>query len=176
VVTVPLTRAVVPLPLPVQLLHKLKIRSADGGEILLRVIKNPISAHLPPGCKCYGKKPAGPATGKIDHGSKGFNSPHPSDWLARRADERIDQSLERGPPLPRPVHNPHPEEEIPRFDALHAWVVGRHVGGGQPVQSIGAGVLAARGQAGRLRHRGHGRRAHHRRRSSLCRLCFLRRA
>jgi rRNA small subunit pseudouridine methyltransferase Nep1 len=40
--------------LMVQLLHKLKIRSADGGEMLLKVIKNPMSRHLPAGCRCYG--------------------------------------------------------------------------------------------------------------------------
>jgi rRNA small subunit pseudouridine methyltransferase Nep1 len=40
--------------LMVQLLHKLKIRSADGNDMLLKVIKNPISRHLPAGCKCYG--------------------------------------------------------------------------------------------------------------------------
>lgn len=41
--------------LMVQLLHKLKIRSADGNEMLLKVIKNPISRHLPAGARCYGK-------------------------------------------------------------------------------------------------------------------------
>ena len=39
--------------LMVQLLHKLKIRAVDGPDCLLRVIKNPIEAHLPPGCKKY---------------------------------------------------------------------------------------------------------------------------
>lgn len=38
----------------VQLLHKLKVRSADGSATLLKVIKNPISRHLPAGFKCYG--------------------------------------------------------------------------------------------------------------------------
>jgi rRNA small subunit pseudouridine methyltransferase Nep1 len=33
--------------LMVQLLHKLKIRAANGPETLLKVIKNPITAHLP---------------------------------------------------------------------------------------------------------------------------------
>lgn len=41
--------------LMVQLLHKLKIRSADGNDMLLKVIKNPISCHLPAGARCYGK-------------------------------------------------------------------------------------------------------------------------
>lgn len=40
--------------LMVQLLHRLKIRSADGNDTLLKVIKNPISRHLPPGARCYG--------------------------------------------------------------------------------------------------------------------------
>ena len=57
----------------VQLLHRLKIRSADGNDTLLKVcpcialyhlikcenaasqvIKNPLSRHLPPGFVCYG--------------------------------------------------------------------------------------------------------------------------
>jgi rRNA small subunit pseudouridine methyltransferase Nep1 len=38
----------------VQLLHKLRIRSSDGGETLMKVIKNPITRHLPPGCRKYG--------------------------------------------------------------------------------------------------------------------------
>lgn len=37
-----------------QLLHKFKIRSSDGKDMLMRVIKNPISRHLPPNCQCYG--------------------------------------------------------------------------------------------------------------------------
>ena len=40
--------------LMVQLLHKLKVRAADGRETLLKVIKNPIQRHLPPGTVCYG--------------------------------------------------------------------------------------------------------------------------
>jgi len=40
--------------LMVQLLHRLKIRSADGKDTLLKVIKNPISRHLPAGARCYG--------------------------------------------------------------------------------------------------------------------------
>lgn len=34
----------------VQLLHKLSVRAADGSQKLLRMIKNPVSDHLPPGC------------------------------------------------------------------------------------------------------------------------------
>lgn len=40
--------------LMVQLLHRLKIRSADGKDMLLKVVKNPISRHLPAGARCYG--------------------------------------------------------------------------------------------------------------------------
>mmetsp|Transcript_22647 Transcript_22647/g.31038 ORF Transcript_22647/g.31038 Transcript_22647/m.31038 type:complete len:254 (+) Transcript_22647:42-803(+) len=40
--------------LMVQLLHRLKIRSADGRDMLLKVIKNPVSRHLPAGAVCYG--------------------------------------------------------------------------------------------------------------------------
>uniref|UniRef100_A0A1A7XMS4 18S rRNA (pseudouridine(1248)-N1)-methyltransferase n=1 Tax=Iconisemion striatum TaxID=60296 RepID=A0A1A7XMS4_9TELE len=36
--------------LMVQLLHKLSVRAADGSEKLLKLIKNPVSDHLPPGC------------------------------------------------------------------------------------------------------------------------------
>lgn len=38
----------------VQLLHKLKIRSADGNEMLLKVVKNPFSRYIPAGARCYG--------------------------------------------------------------------------------------------------------------------------
>lgn len=37
-------------PILVQLLHKLSVRAADGPQKLLRMIKNPVSDHLPPGC------------------------------------------------------------------------------------------------------------------------------
>lgn len=39
--------------LMVQLLHKLKIRAADSSTMLLRVVKNPVTAHLPPGARIY---------------------------------------------------------------------------------------------------------------------------
>ncbi|KAK3572091.1 hypothetical protein QTP86_022322, partial [Hemibagrus guttatus] len=39
--------------LMVQLLHKLSVRAADGPQRLLRMIKNPISDHLPAGCPRY---------------------------------------------------------------------------------------------------------------------------
>jgi rRNA small subunit pseudouridine methyltransferase Nep1 len=37
--------------LMVQLLYKMVIKSSQGPEKLLRVIKNPVSAHLPVGCR-----------------------------------------------------------------------------------------------------------------------------
>ena len=37
--------------LMVQLLHKLSIRSINSPEKLLKVIKNPITDHLPPNCR-----------------------------------------------------------------------------------------------------------------------------
>ena len=39
--------------LMVQLLHKMKIRAASSSEMLLRVVKNPISRHLPAGVRGY---------------------------------------------------------------------------------------------------------------------------
>jgi rRNA small subunit pseudouridine methyltransferase Nep1 len=40
--------------LMVQLLHRLKIRSSDGKDTLLKVVKNPISRHLPAGAAVFG--------------------------------------------------------------------------------------------------------------------------
>lgn len=40
----------------VQLLHKLSIRAVNGPEKLIKVIKNPISDHLPAGCKKISKE------------------------------------------------------------------------------------------------------------------------
>uniref|UniRef100_A0A3P8X397 18S rRNA (pseudouridine(1248)-N1)-methyltransferase n=1 Tax=Cynoglossus semilaevis TaxID=244447 RepID=A0A3P8X397_CYNSE len=40
--------------LMVQLLHKLSVRAADGPQKLLRMIKNPVTNHLPPGCPRIG--------------------------------------------------------------------------------------------------------------------------
>ncbi len=34
----------------VQLLHKLKIRASDGPDVLMKVVKNPVTNHFPPGC------------------------------------------------------------------------------------------------------------------------------
>lgn len=39
--------------LMVQLLHKLKIRASNGPETLLKIIKNPIEAHLPASAPRY---------------------------------------------------------------------------------------------------------------------------
>ena len=40
--------------LMVQLLHTLKIRASESSKTLLKVIKNPVTRHLPPNCKKYG--------------------------------------------------------------------------------------------------------------------------
>eukprot|EP01035_Chromulina_nebulosa_P018747 gene18747-24513_t len=40
--------------LMVQLLHRLKIRSADGNDMLLKVVKNPVSGYLPAGSRSFG--------------------------------------------------------------------------------------------------------------------------
>jgi len=45
--------------LMIQLLHKLKIRAADGPEVLLKVIKNPVTQHLPPGAVKLGTSVTG---------------------------------------------------------------------------------------------------------------------
>lgn len=37
----------------VQLLHKLSIRSVNSPEKLLKVIKNPVTDHLPPNCRKF---------------------------------------------------------------------------------------------------------------------------
>ncbi|CCI45519.1 unnamed protein product [Albugo candida] len=39
--------------LMIQLLHTLKIRSSDGNQTLLNVIKNPVTRYLPANCKKY---------------------------------------------------------------------------------------------------------------------------
>jgi len=45
--------------LMVQLLHKLKIRAVNGPETLLKVIKNPVEAHLPTGARKIGTSKTG---------------------------------------------------------------------------------------------------------------------
>ena len=37
-----------------QLLHKMRIRSAEGSETLLKVIRNPVTVHLPVGARIMG--------------------------------------------------------------------------------------------------------------------------
>jgi rRNA small subunit pseudouridine methyltransferase Nep1 len=49
----------------VQLLHKFSVRASEGSIKLLKVIKNPITNHLPVGCRKIGtsfsaKKPINP--------------------------------------------------------------------------------------------------------------------
>ncbi|KAL3098792.1 hypothetical protein niasHT_024546 [Heterodera trifolii] len=39
--------------LMVQLLHKLQIRAADSSQKLLNVVKNPVTTHLPVGCRKF---------------------------------------------------------------------------------------------------------------------------
>jgi hypothetical protein len=41
-------------PFAVQLLHKMSIRAADGTDTLLKVIRNPITIHLPVGARIIG--------------------------------------------------------------------------------------------------------------------------
>lgn len=45
--------------LMVQLLHKFKIRASNNSEILLKVVKNPVTRHLPPGFRAFGFSQAG---------------------------------------------------------------------------------------------------------------------
>merc|ERR1712002_823134 len=47
--------------LMVQLLHKLSIHASDGPQKLLKVIKNPISDHLPTGCLKIGTSFSAPS-------------------------------------------------------------------------------------------------------------------
>jgi rRNA small subunit pseudouridine methyltransferase Nep1 len=52
--------------LMVQLLHKLKIRSSDGKDMLLKVVKNPISRHIPAGAKVIGFSHLGNLTSPLN--------------------------------------------------------------------------------------------------------------
>lgn len=45
--------------LMVQLLHQMKIKSTDENQVLMKVIKNPITDHLPAGCYKIGTSVAG---------------------------------------------------------------------------------------------------------------------
>ena len=48
--------------LMVQLLHKMKIRAANGPDVLMKVVKNPITRHLPPGVRKIGTSMKGKLT------------------------------------------------------------------------------------------------------------------
>lgn len=39
------------IPILVQLLHRYKIKAAEENAVLMKIIKNPITDHLPTGCK-----------------------------------------------------------------------------------------------------------------------------
>ena len=54
----------------VQLLHKMRVRAADGSETLLKVIKNPVTAHLPVGATVVGMEVGGELVDAIDLPSK----------------------------------------------------------------------------------------------------------
>jgi len=45
--------------LMVQLLYQFRIRSVKGNEKLLRVVKNPVTRHLPPGARIFGTSKTG---------------------------------------------------------------------------------------------------------------------
>lgn len=49
-----------------QLLHKLKIRAASGSQTLLKVIRNPVVAHLPTGCPKFGTSVTGELIDALD--------------------------------------------------------------------------------------------------------------
>lgn len=61
--------------LMVQLLHKLSIRASDTSQKLLKVIKNPITDHLPAGCPKY---LTSYAAEKVEHVDE-FAANHPTD-------------------------------------------------------------------------------------------------
>lgn len=50
----------------VQLLHKLRIRAKDSSETLMKVIKNPITAHLPAGALVIGADTKGDLIHPLD--------------------------------------------------------------------------------------------------------------
>lgn len=63
--------------LMVQLLHRMSIKSSQGPEKLLRVIKNPITSHLPVGCK------------KIGTSFKAQNVVQPSDLVDQESEDPV---------------------------------------------------------------------------------------
>jgi rRNA small subunit pseudouridine methyltransferase Nep1 len=56
----------------VQLLHKMKVRAADSSETLLKVIKNPVTAHLPVGAPVVGLEAGARLIDAFDLPSKGL--------------------------------------------------------------------------------------------------------
>lgn len=83
----------------VQLLHKLSVRAADGSQRLLRMIKNPVSDHLPAGCPRYATSfkagdsvcprtlvpkdgPAVVVIGAFAHGTVGLSSRLLNQWFS----------------------------------------------------------------------------------------------
>jgi rRNA small subunit pseudouridine methyltransferase Nep1 len=61
--------------LMVQLLHKLSVHAADGPDKLLRVVKNPVTAHLPPGCRRVGFEFDTPTCAHVRHHLRGLLRP-----------------------------------------------------------------------------------------------------
>lgn len=50
----------------VQLLHKMRVRAADGNDTLLKVVKNPVTAHLPIGATVVGLEVGGQLVDAVD--------------------------------------------------------------------------------------------------------------
>lgn len=92
--------------LSVQLLHKLSVRAADGPQRLLRMIKNPVSDHLPAGCPRYTTSfkagdaicprtlvpkdgPAVVVIGAFAHGAVGLSSHLLDLWLSNQYSESL---------------------------------------------------------------------------------------
>jgi rRNA small subunit pseudouridine methyltransferase Nep1 len=52
--------------LMVQLLHKMRVRAADGSDTLLRVVRNPVTSHLPVGATVVGLEVGAPLVDAFD--------------------------------------------------------------------------------------------------------------
>lgn len=63
--------------LMVQLLHKLKIRAADGPDVLLKVVKNPVTQYLPVGVKKIGTSVTGQLVNMDQYVEKNFGPDEP---------------------------------------------------------------------------------------------------
>ncbi|KAJ8043061.1 Ribosomal RNA small subunit methyltransferase NEP1 [Holothuria leucospilota] len=61
--------------LMVQLLHKLSIHASNGPQKLMKIIKNPVSSHLPVGCKKYSTSFAAKKCVKPHELAAGVNEP-----------------------------------------------------------------------------------------------------